>query len=90
VSRHRAVRPSRTLGWLHFVVSLPAELDDIAVAGSMNGACEAIEGEFTAGLIEQNVGARQGQVAARCLDDLPSAPNAHAGAAKSLGSRIKL
>jgi hypothetical protein len=53
--------PAITLGWLHFVVSLPAELDGMAVAGSVNGACEAIEGEFTAGLIEQDVGARQGR-----------------------------
>lgn len=78
------------LGWFHFVVSLPAELDRIAVAGSMNGASEAIEGEFAAGVIEQDVGARQGHIVARRLDDLPSASNAHAGAARSLGSRIRL
>jgi len=35
----------------------------------MNGAGEAIEGEFAAGLIEQDVGARQGHVVARYLDD---------------------
>jgi len=69
---------------------LPAELDGIGVASSMNGASEAIEGEFAAGLIEQDVGAGQGHVVAWGLDDLPSAANAHAGAARSLGSRIRL
>jgi hypothetical protein len=69
---------------------LPAELDGIAVAGCMNGASEAIEGEFAAGLIEQDVGAGHGHVVAWRLDDLPSAPNAHARGARSLGSRIRL
>jgi hypothetical protein len=45
--------PAVTLGWLHFVVSLPTEADGIAVAGSMNGASEAIEGEFAAVLIDR-------------------------------------
>ena len=49
MNRHPAVRPSRPIGRLYFVVSLPAELDGIAVAGSVNGAYEAIEGEFANG-----------------------------------------
>jgi hypothetical protein len=36
------------------------------------------------------VGAPDGHIVARCLDDAPSAPDAHAGAARSLGSRIRL
>ena len=43
---------SITAGWLHFVVSTPAELDGIAIAGAMDGAREAIEGELAADLIE--------------------------------------
>jgi hypothetical protein len=63
------------------VVSLPVALDGIVVAGDVNGAGEAVEGELAAALIEQDVGARHGHIVARCLDDAPSAPNAHAGAA---------
>lgn len=47
--------PAMTAGWLHFVVSLPVELDGVAVAGAVDGAREAIEGELAAGLIEQDV-----------------------------------
>ena len=82
--------PAVTFCGLHFVVSLPAELDGIAVAGSINEACEAIEGELTAVLIEQDVGAGHGHVVARRLDDAPSAPDTHADDARSLGSRIRL
>jgi hypothetical protein len=74
--------PAATIGWLHFVVSLPAELNGIAVAGGMNGAREAIEGEFAAVLIEQDVSARHSHIVT-----WPSAPDAHAGGARSLGSR---
>lgn len=56
----------------------------------MNGTSEAIERELAAGPIEQDLGVREGHVVARRLDDLPSAPNAQAGAARSLGSRIRL
>ena len=82
--------PAVTAGWLHFIISLPAELDVIAVTGSMNAAREAIEGELAAVLIERDEGAGPGHVVARCLDDPPSAPDAHAGVARSLGSRIRL
>jgi hypothetical protein len=82
--------PAITVGWLHFVVSLPAELDGIAVARTMDEACETIEGELAADLIKQDVGARHGHVVALCLDDTPSAQDAHAGATRSLGSRTRL
>ena len=82
--------PAITSSWLHFVVSLPAELDGIAIAGAMDGAREAIEGELAADLIEQDVSTRHGHVVARRLDDAPSAPDTHAGAARSLGRRIRL
>lgn len=82
--------PTVTAGWLHFVVSLPGELDGRVVAGAMDGAGEAIEGELAADRIEQNVGACHGHVVAWRFDDAPSAPNAHAGAVRSLGSRTRL
>jgi hypothetical protein len=82
--------PAITARWLHFVVSLPTELDGIAIAGAMDGAREAIEGELAADLIEQDVGARHGHVIARRLDDAPSAADAHAGATRSLGNRTRL
>ena len=43
-----------------------------------------------ADLIEQDVGARHGHVMAWRLDDAPSAPDAHAGATRSLGRRTRL
>src|SRR5579871_16637 len=82
--------PAITAGWFHFVVSLPDELDGIAIAGAMDRAREAIEGELAANLIEQDVGARHGHVVTRRLDDAPAAPDAHADASRSLGSRIRL
>lgn len=56
----------------------------------MDGARETIEGELAADLIEQDVGACHGHVVARRLDEAPSAPDTHAGATRSLGSRIRL
>jgi hypothetical protein len=64
-------------------------VDGIAVAGAMDGTPEATEGELAADLIEQDVGSRHGHVVARRLDHAPSAPDAHAGATRSLGSRTR-
>jgi len=47
-----------------------------------------LESELAAVLAEQDIGARHGHVVAGCLDDPPSAPDAHIGSAKSLGRRI--
>src|ERR1700685_1586308 len=82
--------PAITAGWFHFVVSLPTELDGFAVAGAVDGAREAIDSDPPADRIEQDVGPRHGHVIARRLDDVPPAPDAHAGAARSLGRRIRL
>jgi hypothetical protein len=82
--------PTVAAGGLHFVVACPGELDGIAITGTVDGAGEAIEGELLAGLAEEDVGAWASHVVIRRLNDASLALNAHADAANSLGSRMRL
>src|SRR5215210_6020364 len=66
------------------ISSLPSgELDGIALAGTVDGAGEAAQGELSAGLAEDDIGG-SAHIVIRRLDDSPPAAEAHAGAARSL------
>lgn len=85
--------PSVAAGFVHFVVALPGELNRIAVAGTVDGAGDAAEGELAAALaVEQNVGwFDHVGVVGRIIRHLDDAPFAlHVAAPKSLGRRIRL
>ena len=82
--------PAVAGGFFAFVVAVPVELNVIVMAGAVDRAGEAIEGELAALFAELDIGIRPGHVPARCLDDTPSTQHPHAGAASSLGSRTRL
>src|SRR5262249_38978278 len=88
------LRPSSTAGLVHFVVAIPVEFDGIVLAAAGEGAGHASKGKLAANGLEQDVGwAHQAEIVIGVvwhLDDAPSAQNAHAWGARSLGSRIKL
>ena len=67
-----------------------ATRDDGMSSPFLDGAGETIEGKLAADLTEQDVGIGHGHVVARRRDNAPMAPDAHAGAVRSLGNRTRL
>lgn len=87
--------PAIALGFVHFVIALPEEGDIVAVARAEYLPSDAAEGEF-AGAIgrELNVGGLHHVAMVPDIvghrDDPPATDDAYAGAANSLGKRIRL
>src|SRR5215475_15877599 len=88
------LRPSSAAGLVHFAVAVPIELDSIVIAATGEGAGHAAESELAARVLKEDVGRLHhvGIVIAVVwhLHDAPLAQDAHAGGARSLGSRIRL
>ena len=87
--------PAVALGFVHFVVAGPVELDGVGGSAAEDLAGDAAESEFAGAVrLEDEVG-RLDQLGivldiVRHLDDAPTAEEAHAGVASSLGSRTRL
>ena len=50
------VGPAGAAGRLHLIIAFPGELDGIALAGTVDGAGEATQGELATGLAEDDIG----------------------------------
>ncbi|WP_224518893.1 hypothetical protein [Mesorhizobium sp. CO1-1-3] len=86
--------PSIALGFVHFVIALPGEGDIVAVTRAEDLAGDASEGEFAGAIVrELNVGGLHHVAIVPDIvghrNDSPATDDAHAGAAKSLGKRIR-